>query len=86
MAIQKPPQTLRLSMRSIYASNTIPMIKVQSLRFDTSQDFAGPLQWTYSHARRVLMKILYNDGVLQVEDWLDDETMMGYLMMMWSKN
>ena len=32
------------------------------------------------------MKILYNDGVLQVEDWLDDETMMGYLMMMWSKN
>ena len=32
------------------------------------------------------MKILYNDGVLQVEGWLDDETMMGYLMMMWSKN
>lgn len=58
------------------------MIEVQSLRFDTSHDFAGPLQWTCSHARRVLMKILYNDGVLQVEGWLDDETMMGYLMMM----
>ena len=42
MAIQKPPQTLRLSMRNNYAY-TIPMIEVQSLRFDTSQDFKSPL-------------------------------------------
>ena len=61
------------------------MIEVQSLRFDISQDFAGPLSWTYSHARRVLMKVLYNDGVLQVEGWPDDETMTGYLMTMWSR-